>query len=77
MVSNSSTGLVPTNKGNIIQSACYKRGSAIQIEFITEDRVIKRVGDNDNKVDKIDIINTTNIWSVKINSQSQSKTAKS
>lgn len=53
------------------------KGNAIEVASTNKDKVTNKAGDDNNKVDKVDIINITNLKSVKISSQSLFRIAKS
>lgn len=64
----SSIKLIATSEGNIILLAVIVEDSVIDVLFIHKSRIFKGVGDSDNKINDIDIINVNNIRSIKVKS---------
>lgn len=53
--------MVSTSKGSTTQLISIKDDIAINRSFINKDRVIKGVGDNGDKVNNVDIVNSNRI----------------
>lgn len=67
------TGLVTIGRYSIIQLTATNKSSVIILASTSESKVMKRVGNNGNKIDDIGIIDTISIKYIKIFKLTKSK----